>query len=194
MDWVTHAQGDEWADYFEFSAFAGLRVSEHIALLRDDVDMRSQTITVRRAKVMAQKKDRTKTTVQRTVELNSRAFAVIKRQMLRRGNAQGTDEVFINPTTRAPRNDDQEQHKMWTATLRRCKIRHRPPKELRDTSVTLAFLAGADPWYVANRHRHSLQVMRRSYAKWTPDADKGRNRAAINQSLGFLKEKNEVGI
>jgi len=37
--------------------------------------------------------------------------------------------------------------------------------------------------WVAAQHRHSVQVMLRDYAKWIPQADRGRNLAAVNQAL-----------
>lgn len=179
---VRKTLGDAWADYFEFAAYAGLRPSEQIALTWADVDLRSKTILVRRAKVMTKTKDRTKTNVERTVELNDRAAAVIERQ---RARTQMTGaQVFINPTTGKPFNDEQGQRKNWTRVLVLCGIRHRPPKELRDSSVTFALMAGADPWYVARQHGHSLQTMMKDYAKWIPGGDRGRNRNAINAAIG----------
>jgi integrase len=176
--------GDEWADYFEFAAFAGLRPSEHIALLWSDVDLRTATIKVRRARVMTEDKERTKTHVEREVELNARAAAVIQRQRARtQANLEGGNVVFRHPNTGRPWNDEQEQSRVWALVLRQCGVRHRPPKELRDTSVTMALLSGADPWWVAQQHGHSLQVMLKSYAKWMPKGDRGRNREAVNKAL-----------
>ena len=62
-------------------------------------------------------------------------------------------------------------------------MRYRAPKECRDTSVTMALLAGASPVWVAAQHGHSVQVMLRDYAKWIPQADRGRNLAAVNQAI-----------
>lgn len=178
---IRKRYGDELADYFEFAAYAGLRVSEQIALLWQDVDLRTYTIAVRRARVMGQEKERTKTAFSRTVELNSRAAAVIERQ---RGRTQLLgDTVFLSPETKKPWEGDKRQRDIWAGCLRRCKIRHRPAKELRDSSVTFALLAGADPYYVARQHGHSVTTMMKSYAKFIPNADRGRNRDAINRSL-----------
>ena len=91
--------------------------------------------------------------------------------------------------TAVRRNDEQTQRKEWATTMRRTQIRHRPPKELRDSSVTFALSAGADPWYVARQHGHSLTVMVKDYAKWIPNADRGRNRAAINSAIGGSTKK-----
>ncbi|HET9642506.1 MAG TPA: hypothetical protein VFP68_03905 [Burkholderiaceae bacterium] len=69
-------------------------------MLWTDVDLRSGTILVRRAKVMTEEKERTKTYRERTVELNKRAAAVIDRQRAR--TQVGTAEVFRNPFTGGP--------------------------------------------------------------------------------------------
>jgi integrase len=68
-------EGDELADYFEFSFFTGLRPSEQVALCWADVDLKAKTVMVRRVRVLAKDKDRTKTHVARVVELNDRADA-----------------------------------------------------------------------------------------------------------------------
>lgn len=69
--------------------------------------------------------------------------------------------------------------------LNTAKIRYRPPKECRDTSVTMALMAGANPVWVAAQHGHSVQVMMKNYANWIPKADHGSNLAAVNAALGF---------
>jgi len=183
---TTSEQAAALADYFEFAFFAGLRPSEQIALLWGDVDLRSQVITIRRARVLKREKDRTKTHRSRTVELNDRAAAVIERQRARTQLAGG--KVFINPWTGRAWNNGEEQRRDWMACLNRVGVRHRPPKECRDTSVTLSLQAGADPYYVASQHGHSLQTMLKDYARWIPQGDKGRNRAAINAALGTPKK------
>ncbi len=173
--------GEEIADYFEFACFAGFRPSEQIALLWPDVGLETGSVVVRRARVLAKDKERTKTSVVREVELNDRARAVIERQRARTQLAGA--HVFVNPATGTAWHDEQTQRRMWAAILKKAKVRYRPPKECRDTSVTLALSAGADPVWVAKQHGHSLQVMMRDYAKWIPGADKGRNLAAINRAL-----------
>jgi len=106
---------------------------------------------------------------------------VIERQRARTQLAGG--KVFMNPWTGDAWNNGEEQRRDWMACLKRIGVRHRPPKECRDTSVTLALQAGADPYYVASQHGHSLLTMMKNYAKWIPQADRGRNRAAINAAI-----------
>lgn len=179
---LRQRSGEVIADYFEFSFFSGLRASEHIALRWEDVDLRASTVRIHRARVLTKDKDRTKTNVERVVELNHRAAAVIQRQRART-QTRG-QEVFINPNTDAPYVDEQTQRRAWQFALRSAGVRYRAPKECRDTSVTMALMAGANPMWVAMQHGHSVQVMLKDYAKWVPSADRGSNLAAVNASLG----------
>jgi integrase len=179
-------------DYFEFSFFAGMRVSEQIALQWADVDMSAGTALVRRSKVEGVTKDRTKTNVERLVELNDRAMAALTRQKAR--TMLAGREVFLNPATGRSWADEQGQAKEWNRALKLSGVRYRAPKEARDTSVTMALMAGANPVWVAQQHGHSVTTMLKSYAKFIPNADRGRNLAAINKTLQSEKDmKDAIG-
>ncbi|WP_295541174.1 hypothetical protein [uncultured Pseudacidovorax sp.] len=106
-----------------------------------------------------------------------------------RARTQAADaEVFHNPRTGSAYIDEQSQRRAWAQALPAAGVRYRPPKECRDTSVTLALMAGANPVWVAMQHGHSVQVMMRDYAKWIPSADRGANLAAVNATLGARTE------
>jgi integrase len=171
------------ADYYEFAMFAGLRDSEQIALLWDDVDLVNMTLRVCRSRVLGQSKARTKTHKGRMVELNNRAAAVLERQRAR--TQLIGQEVFMNPFTAQAWNDDQRQRVEFRAAIRAAGVRYRPPKECRDTSVTMALMAGADAAWVASQHGHSVMTMLRSYAKWLPRGDGNRNLNKVNSAPGF---------
>jgi len=172
--------------YFEFACFAGLRPSEQIALTWLDIDFNHRSARVSHAHVLGQEKDRTKTHRARVVEFNDRAWAVIQRQraLTQAKTPTKSGRVFYNPWTDKPWNCEAEQRREWVDALRRAGVRYRPPKECRDTSVTLALLAGADPYWVAAQHGHSVTTMLRDYARWIPRADGGRNRNAVNRAIG----------
>lgn len=179
-------RGDEVADYYEFAFFAGLRTSEQIALLWTDVDLRTMTVLVHHVRAERRDKDRTKTNRRRSVELNTRAAAVIARQ--RERTQLAGKHVFVDPTTGAGWHDNQAPWKPWFAVMKLTGVRYRPPKECRDTSVTLALLAGAEPTWVATQHGHSIAVMQRDYLRWIPHGDKGRNRRLVDASLAQAPE------
>jgi integrase len=145
-----------------------------------DVDLKAKTVMVRRVRVLAKDKDRTKTHVARVVELNDRAAAVIERQRAR--TQVKNEEVFWNPHTGKIYRDEQTQRLAWTRVLKLCGVRYRPPKECRDTSVSMSLMSGAYPVWVAAQHGHSVTVMMKDYAKWIPKADRGANIAAVNRA------------
>jgi integrase len=181
-DGMTQAQADAWADYYLFAGAAGLRPSEQIALQWQDVDFRKKVIHVCRAMVLGEEKDRTKTFVARDVELLDAAWEVIERQKERTHKRQRElgGLIFANPSTNRAWASTDEQRKVWVDACERTGVRYRPPKELRDTSISSKLAAGADPYWVASQHGHSLETMMRDYAKFIPNADKGRNRALLN--------------
>ena len=176
-------------DYFEFAFFAGLRPSEQSALQWVDVNLRAGTMRVHRARVLTEDKPRTKTHRERLVELNHRALGVLLRQQART-LAVGA-EVFHNPRTGCAYIDEQSQRRAWLHALQAAGVRYCPPKERRDTSVTLALMVGANPVWVAMPHGHSVQVMMRDCAKWIPSADRGANLAALNATLARSTEGTE---
>lgn len=188
----SEREGEAMADYFEFAAFAGLRPSEQIALLWSDVDLRTGVARVSHVRVMAEDKPRTKTHKVRKVELNRRAREVLERQRARTQLAG--QEVFINPVTGEAYHDEQFQAREWMRALRICGIRHRPPKELRDTSVSLALSAGADPYWVAAQHGHSVTTMLKDYAAFIPKADRGRNLAAVDAAMAAPQSHKERDV
>lgn len=184
LEQLRKTEGDEMADWFEFAFFAGLRTSEQLALRWTHVDLRTATVLVREARVLAKDKARTKTAAERVVELNTRALAVIERQRART-QLQPHGRVFATAGQPGKAwHDEQVQWRAWSRALRLCGVRYRAPKEARDTSVTLALQAGASPVWVAAQHGHSVQVMLRDYHRWIPQADRGRNLAAVNAALG----------
>lgn len=168
-----------WADFFEFACFAGLRPGEQIGMLWPDVSFDDRLVTVQRARVLRQDKDRTKTNTRRIVELNARTFKALNRQRARTQLAGR--HVWVHPSTGIRFNDGREIAAVWARANKATGLRYRPPKECRDTSISLALAAGCDPAWVAAQHGHSVQVMMKSYAKYIPKADRGRNLKAVDR-------------
>lgn len=173
--------GADDADYVEFVFFSGLRPSEAIALTWTHTDLNQSAIRVERARVMGKDKDVTKTSEGRDVELNPRAWAVLKRRRSVSGLAGGP--VFTQDKGR-PWHDLQLQWRHWQYTHKRLKIRYREPYQMRHSSVTWNLMIGKNLLWVAEQHGHSPAVMLKTYAKWlkgTTEADI----EAIRRAMGF---------
>ena len=168
--------GEEIADYYEWAFFTGLRPSEQIELGWGDCDLQARTATISRGKVRQTVKD-TKTYNARTVELHSRAWAVLQRQKARTYLAGKA--VFWNPHTGKAYLDERTQGRFFRAVLKLLGIRHRPAKNTRHTYATLLLMAGANSNWAAGQMGHSVQVFHTIYSKWLRTQDAGRELAKV---------------
>jgi len=152
----TSRRGTEWRDY----------------------DRNRGLIRVRRARVWAKDKLRTKTGNARSIELLEAAKATLQRQ--RAFTELVGRRIFHNPRTKSPWNDEQVQRKVLDATLRRLGIRHRPPKQTRHTFATMCLMSGANPAWVARQMGHAnTKMLYEVYSKWIDRADRGLERAKV---------------
>lgn len=170
-----------WA-YFSFAFATGMRPEELIALQWGDLDARTGTIRVERAKTAGEVKP-LKTYNARDVDLTDQALQAIKAMrehtsMLGDGNGP----IFQNPVTRRPFHDERSQRDhYWRPSLKRLGIRWRRPYNTRHTYATTALMAGANPAYIARQMGHkSAKMLFTVYAKWIDGADRGRERDKLN--------------
>ena len=155
---------DESADYFDFAFATGLRTGEQVGLEWEQIDLRKGEMKIDRSVAWGREKDTTKTFVERIVELNPRALAILTRQKARTVLAGG--RVFLNPETGRPYPSDRKIFLRWQRTLKLAKIRYRKPYNTRASSVSWNLMTGRNPLWVANQHGHSVATMMTNYAKW----------------------------
>jgi integrase len=177
--------GPDDADYVEFQFFAGARPSETIAASWPKFDRRTGVLRISEARVMAQDKKTTKTSVERDVELNPRALAVIKRrrpksELLKHGR-------IFTIENGEPFHDLQRPWNRWQFTLKRLGIRYREPYQARHTSVTWNLMIGKNPLWVAEMHGHSVAVMLKTYAKWLKGTS-AEEIATLERAMGFATD------
>ncbi len=175
---VLATYGEQWANYFEFAFFAGLRPSEQIALTWSKVDFRRGEVRVDVARVRTIDKG-TKTHEARDVELAARALAALTRQKKHSFLAGGA--VFLNPSTgEAFADTSAPQEKVFQPTLRKLGIRPRDARNTRHSFATLGLMAGVNPAYMAGQLGHSLEMFFKVYAKWIRGADSSRERGKFD--------------
>ena len=168
-------------NYFEFAFFAGMRTSELIALRWQDIDWKTKTIRVQRAKVLQQIKQ-TKTYVIRDVELNSRALSALKRQ--KQHTFLANEWIFLNPNTDKQYTDDRPVRRWaWIPTLKALGIRHRPAYNTRHSCATMMLMAGSNPAWAAKQLGHSIEVFLKTYSKWMDSNDKGKELSKMEKML-----------
>jgi integrase len=181
LEGLREDAGNWIGNYFEFCFFSGLRPSETIALQWKDADRQKGVILVSKARVMAQDKDTTKTSVEREVELNPRAKAVLERQWALTGLC---GKHIFGHENGNPYHDLQVQWRKWEYTHKRIGIRYREPYQTRHTSVTWNLMIGKNLLWVAEMHGHSPAVMLKTYAKWLKGAT-DEDIQAIKIAMGF---------
>lgn len=186
-----------WA-YFAFAFATGMRPEELIALQWGDIDRRTGTIRVERAKTAGEVKP-LKTYHARDVDLTDQALAAITAMKEHTAMlADGNGPIFQNPVTRRPWHDERSQRDhYWRPALKRLGIRWRKPYNTRHTYATTALLAGANPTYISRQMGHkSAKMLFSVYAKWIDGADRGRERDKINaaQKMGFDERAERTSI
>jgi integrase len=149
----------------EFWFWTGLRTSEVFGLKWSSIDLNRREAVISEAMVRGQHKDNTKTSVARTVKLNSRAFAAIQRQRQHTQMAGGA--VFTDPRYSSPWIEERAfRRSYWTPMLKTLGIRYRRPYNMRHSYATAMLMAGMKPAFCAGQLGHSVEVFLRTYAKW----------------------------
>lgn len=182
LQWILEHYGEEVENYFGVGFYAGLRTSEEMSIVWNDIDWNDDIIKIQRARVRKEHKG-TKTGLSRDHELNSVALYYLSRQ--KKFTQLKGDLVFPDPVTGRQFNDDKPPRlRYWIPALKALGIRYREPYQMRHTYATRAIMAGVNPVYVARQMGNSVRVMFKNYARWIERADRGRERSKLEDALG----------
>jgi integrase len=166
----------------EFWFWTGLRTSEILGLDWKNVDLASSTVLIANVLVDGKEKDRTKTSVARTVMLNSRALDAIRRQ--REVSLVIGGRVFHDPRYNEPwKNEDIFLRAYWSGILKRLGIRYRRPYNMRHSYATAMLMAGMTPAFCARQLGHSVEMFLSTYAKWLDGSQNDMEMARLEASL-----------
>ncbi|MFT3967766.1 MAG: DUF3596 domain-containing protein [Sphingobium sp.] len=179
-----HYDEQVW-NWYEFAFGTGMRPSEQIVVQWRDVDWKRQTIRIERARVRAVEKS-TKTRTVRNIDLTPRMMAVLQRQKAH-SFMRGLDSpIFINPVTKTPWPDVQDQRKLYFhPALRALGIRSRDAYQTRHTYATTALMGGVNPAYISRQLGHkSAAMLFKHYSKWIDQGDFGREAAKLSRIHG----------
>lgn len=190
-----HFDPRAWA-YFAFAFFTGMRPEELIELRWGDVDWAAGTIRVERARTAGEVKP-LKTYNARDVDLVHEALEALEvmKPWTMVGSQDATDQelgrrIFENPITGRPWHDERSQRDtFWQPALRACGIRRRRAYQTRHTYATTALSAGVNPTYIARQMGHkNAKMLFTVYAKWIDGADRGREKAKLQELMRAIKK------
>ena len=169
-----HIHGEWYGNYEEFGFFTGLRQSEQFALEVGDCDLANGKISVTKAVVLSQKKNRTKTSQDREINLCPRALAVLRRQLALRERMVAAGKVrhkFVFFTEGgAPFQTVYLPYNRWREVLETLPVRYRKPYNRRHSYSSWRLMIGHNRLLVAMEDGHSVATMERTYAAWTKGA------------------------
>jgi integrase len=184
-----------------FDCWAGLSLSELIALGWDDVDFAAGVVKVRRARVESEYKVPKEKVRVRTVELIAPALEQLRKQFEVTGNMAPVEVNVIqrdNVTTKKEsvrfvfRNgvSGEPWHassvgRWFTGHLKRAGVRHRGPNQCRHTFASQALSSYVPVEWVARQLGHTDTTMvRRHYGRWIP-SDTRSMADMVSKMMGF---------
>lgn len=160
--------GKTWGAWFELGFFTGMRYpSEPSALTWPNLSLKRKEMRIDRILVRGKVQMSTKTSVTRTVNLNSRALAAIKHMRKLTGFSDGF--VFTQPNGN-PIGENKRMRAVWRSCIKRLGIRYRDPYNMRHSYASWGLTNGLNPAYLAGQMGHSKEEFFRTYAKWLDGA------------------------
>lgn len=169
------------ANMVRFWMWAGLRTGELLGLRWQNVDLASGTVLVKEARVRRERKG-TKTSVTRTVRLNSQALAALTAQKAL--TYLKGEEVFQDPRTGEAWDTEANFRKVfWVPMLKVLGLRYRRPYQCRHTYATAMLMAKMNPAMCAKQLGHDVKVFLTIYAKWIEGEADDREMALLEAAI-----------
>ncbi|NRF50127.1 DUF3596 domain-containing protein [Pseudomonas stutzeri] len=187
-----------------FNCWAGLSLSEIVALAVEDIDLDAGLLRVRRALVVGEfkvPKERSRT---RTVELIDPAIELLREAMAeaehaspvaitvtQRDNVTKRTEsirlLFRSSTSGLPWNG-KTVSTWFTSHLKKAGVRHRGANQCRHTFASQALSSYVPAEWVARQLGHTDTTMvRKHYGRWIPSDTKSMA-TIVSQMMGFRKD------
>lgn len=202
---VVHVE--QTKEMIQFLAWTGMRPGEMKALAWEDIDL-EEGIAYVKYNIDRQgqlKPPKTKSGI-RSIELLPLALDVLKRQRLKTylippimetvhyklGQTQRVirRRIFLSRENKPfIRPELSTVPKQWAEWLRKAKLIHREPYQLRHTFASQMLMIGADPIWLSKQLGHAdWGMIRKIYGKWIPD-ERPEYRNELAEKLGQVKKE-----
>jgi len=184
-----------------FNCWAGLSLSEIVALAVEDVDLDAGVVSVRRALVVGDYKVPKERSRTRTVELIDPALGLLRQIVIDSQNSEPVtidvvqrDNVTRKKDTITPLFRNSASGAVWngktvskwfTSHLIKAGVRHRGANQCRHTFASQALSSYVPVEWVARQLGHTDTTMvRKHYGRWIP-ADTKSMAGIVSQMMGF---------
>lgn len=184
-----------------FNCWAGMSLSEVIALAVEDIDLEAGGIHVRRARVGAEYKVPKERSRIRFVELITPAMQLLE-QILQDAKAYPASTLTVTQRDNVSRKKEritllfrnsisgipwsaQNVSEWFTAHLRKCGVAHRGPNQCRHTFASQAISSYVPLEWVARQLGHTDTTMvKKHYGRWIPANTKSMAKM-VSEMMGF---------
>lgn len=203
IDQIAKADPERMADVrmVLFNCWAGLSLSEIVALAVEDVDLEAGVVNVRRALVVGDYKVPKERSRTRTVELIDPALTLLREivedangsepmkiEVVQRDNVTRRKEaitpLFRNSVSGVAWNG-KTVSKWFTAHLKKAGVRHRGANQCRHTFASQALSSYVPIEWVARQLGHTDTTMvRKHYGRWIPRDTKSMA-GIVSEMMGF---------
>jgi integrase len=187
-----------------FNCWAGLSLSELIALAVEDVDIEAGTIHVRRASVVGEFKVPKERSRLRTVELITPALELIREilgdaahapcieiKVIQRDNITSKKQkvrFLFRSSTSGLLWNGKTLSNWFTSHLKKAEVRHRGANQCRHTFASQMLSSYVPAEWVARQLGHADTTMvRKHYGRWIPRDTKSMA-GIVSEMLGFKQE------
>ncbi|MBT2325547.1 DUF3596 domain-containing protein [Variovorax paradoxus] len=175
--------GTVMADYFTVAFLTGLRPSEQIALLKEDIDLDRDRVLVARSLNAGEVEAPKSRAGRRHVEIIKPVREAFER-MLAIGPKR--EHVFYHPELLQPFSEARPVREVyWERAVKEAGVRYRTLYQTRHTFATQALMARAHPMWVAGQMGHEdTKLVFSTYSKWLPDQLENRESRKIEVAIG----------
>lgn len=150
-----------YGPYIRFLFEAGFRLEEQNGLTWEQVNLATDEIAIRSARVLGKQKDPKTEMAARDVELTPAMRACLIEQKAKSYLPYG--HVWVTETGR-PIDISNFRAATWVPLLKAAELRYRWPNQARHTFATHNIAAGKDPLWIANQMGTSLEMLFNTYA------------------------------
>lgn len=166
---INSAEG-QVKNLIQFNFWAGLRISELIALKWSDIDFNNGVINIQRARVETIiKTTKTKSGIRKVLLLKP-ARDALEDQLL---YTQGKEFVFNNPRTKKEWMFCSVLNKHWQKVLKNAGVKYRNPYQMRHTYASTLLSNNENIFWLSTQMGHiNTQMIIKHYGKWIPQNDK----------------------
>ena len=162
---INNASG-QIKNLIQFNFWAGLRISELMALKWSDIDFESGIITVERARVAGIIKETKTKAGTRKVLLLKPAREALENQL---EYTKDKDFIFNTPRSNKEFKFGSALNNHWQRVLNKAGIKYRNPYQMRHTYASTLLSNGENIFWLATQMGHeNTKMIIQHYGKWLP--------------------------